>query len=130
MRLQGVGVAKEAAVLIDGKHRDFADLKLGMIVSLHFCESKAAQIDRIEVRANSFEDRIVRGVDPERRTIRLGIKGTPISGDIAVDTDATIVLDGRRCGLSELKPGMPVVAVRAVSRADGPLVTFIRADSR
>jgi RNA polymerase sigma factor (sigma-70 family) len=100
-------VARDARVVIDGRHSNLTDLKEDMPVVLDF---SAVGKRVIGIRATGPAVAcVVKGVDSARSTltVRLTQEHLTVPG-IPVANDARIVLNGQGATLADLKPGTPI----------------------
>lgn len=127
-----------AQVFMHGKPRTWDALKPGMPVMVHFQTTfsrppdtlgvrigKRAGINRIDATPYSF---VLRGIDAEKRTVTVGIRGTDLKfSPMRVDGVAKVSVDGRPAKLGELTEGMPA-ALEFAADEKGSVVVALRAE--
>jgi hypothetical protein len=133
--LDGVPVAQDAKVTIDGKEAKLANLGVGMRVSVEWAKD-GASLSRVEAVSPPPEvSYTLKSVDAEKRLVTATTEGKgPTLEDVPVAKDAAIVIrrtnteigDGK---LADLRPGASVY-LRLSAGPDGIEIKKILADHR
>ena len=134
--LEGLGVAPDAAVLIDGKRGKLADLQSGMRLSLRLASDRPVITQVDAVRSEPYY--VIKAVDVNAKTLTVALvgrrgtaPGAPAKtfSDLSVACDARVTISGKKAALAELKPGMRVALLLAVDQ-NQLVVRDIRADKK
>jgi hypothetical protein len=134
--LEGLGVAADAAILIDGKRGTLADLQTGMRLSLRLASDRPV-VTRVDaVRSEPYY--VIKAVDVNAKTLTVALVGrrgtapgaaAKTFNDLSVACDVRVNISGKKASLAELKPGMRVALLLAVDQ-NQLVVRDIRADKK
>ncbi len=134
--LQGLGVAPDAVILIDGKRGKLADLETGMRLSLRLASDRPV-VTRVDaVRSEPYY--VIKAIDVAAKTLTVvlvGRRGTAPGApaktlsDLSVACDVRVTISGKKAALAELNPGMHVALLLAVDQ-NQLVVRDIRADKK
>ncbi len=134
--LQGLGVAADAVILIDGKRGKLAGLETGMRLSLRLASDRPV-VTRVDA-ARSEPYYVIQAVDVNAKTLTVALvgrrgtaPGAPAKtfNDLTAACDVRVTISGKKAALAELKPGMRVALLLAVDQ-NQLVVWDIRADKK
>jgi hypothetical protein len=111
LSLEGLVVANDATILIDGNKGKFGDLKQGMKLSLQFAADQD-MIAKVQATSERQVDYVLKGMDLKKSTVSLTtltVGGQTFSLEgLPVADNAEISIEGQRHKLTDLKAGMHV----------------------
>jgi RNA polymerase sigma factor (sigma-70 family) len=134
--LEGLGIATDATILIDGKRRKLTDLQPGMRLSLQLASDRPVVTRVHAVWSEPYY--VIRAIDAAANTLTVdlvGRRGTAPEAlantfeDLAVARNVRVTLGGKKAALADLKPGMRVALALAVDQ-NQLVVRDIRADKK
>ena len=105
MSLEGLAVAADAKVLLDGKQRRLADLRKGMWVTPKMAAGKPL-VKVIVATTKEADLYVLSAVNTENSTITVTLGNFNVT--LPVAKDAKIVIGDTESRLADLRTGMPV----------------------
>jgi RNA polymerase sigma factor (sigma-70 family) len=124
MSLEGLAVAADAKVLLDGKQRRLADLRKGMWVTPKVAAGKP-QVTMIVTTTKEADLYVLSAVNTENSSITVTLGNFNVT--LPVAKDAKIVIGNKGSRLADLRTGMPIFLTLAPV-GDRMAATSIRAE--
>jgi RNA polymerase sigma factor (sigma-70 family) len=105
MSLEGLAVAADAKVILDGKQRRLTDLKKGMWITPKMAAGKPL-VTMIVATTNEADLYVLSSVNTENSTVTVTLGNFNVT--LPVAKDAKIVIGNKESRLADLRTGMPI----------------------